>query len=62
GMRYSFDVTELVDRLRAAGAWEPDRLTVSLLPAPDELEPEPEPVAAGKETPVRVGTFSLYQG
>ena len=62
GMRYSFDVTELVDRLRAAGAWEPDRLSVSLLPASDELEPEPEPVAAGAQTPVRVGTFSLYQG
>jgi hypothetical protein len=61
-MRYSFDVTELVDRLRAAGAWEPDRLSVSLLPASDELEPEPEPVAAGAQTPVRVGTFSLYQG
>lgn len=62
GMRYSFDVTELVQRLRAVGAWKPDRLTVSMLPAPDDLGPEPEPLASATETAIRVGTFSLYQG
>jgi len=60
GMRYSFDVTGLVNRLRAAGQWRPDRLTVSMLPATDEVEPDPAGAAA--QTPVRVGTFSLYQG
>ncbi len=60
GMRYSFDVTGLVDRLRAQGAWDPGRVTVSMLPAVDDLEPEP--LAAGEQPPVRVGTFSLYQG
>ena len=60
GMRYSFDVTGLVDRLRAEGNWDPGRVTVSMLPVIDDVEPEP--LGAGSPTPVRVGTFSLYQG
>jgi hypothetical protein len=58
-MRYSFDVTALVDRLRARGTWAPDRVRVSLQP----LGEEPEPGAAlGAPPPIRVGTFGLYQG
>ncbi len=59
-MRYSFDVTDLVDRLRAGGSWQADTVRVSLLPiAPDD---EPEPPAVDATAPVRVGTFNLYQG
>ena len=60
GMRYSFDVTGLVDRLQAQGAWDPGRVTVSMLPAVDD--DEPEPLGAAVAARVRVGTFSLYLG
>lgn len=57
-MRYSFDITRLVDRLRAQGDWDPDRLRVSVQP----LGEEPEAEAAAAPPPIRVGTFSIYQG
>ena len=60
GMRYTFDVTGLVDRLRAQGQWDPGRVSVSMLPAVDD--DEPEPLGAAVAARVRVGTFSLYQG
>lgn len=60
GMRYSFDVTDVVNRLRAGGSWTADTLRVTLLPVtPDD---EPEGLAADAPAPVRVGTFNLYQG
>ena len=60
GMRYSFDVTDVVNRLRAGGSWTADTLRVTLLPVtPDD---EPEDLAAEAPAPVRVGTFNLYQG
>jgi len=60
GMRYSFDITDLADRLRARDEWRTDALTVTLLPvAPDD---EPESLATDGTAPIRVGTFSLYQG
>ena len=60
GMRYSFDITDLADRLRARDQWRTDALTVTLLPvAPDD---EPESLATDGTAPIRVGTFSLYQG
>jgi hypothetical protein len=59
GMRYSFDVTDVVNRLRSSGDWQPDQLTVTMLPAGVD---ESEPVAAAAAPSVRVGTFSLYQG
>ncbi|HEY5114895.1 MAG TPA: tyrosinase family protein, partial [Nakamurella sp.] len=60
GMRYSFDVTDVVNRLRDAGSWRADTLRVTLLPVtPDD---EPEGLAADAPAPVRVGTFNLYQG
>jgi len=60
GMRYSFDVTDVVDRLRAVGSWQADTIRVTLLPVtPDD---EPEALAADAPAPVRVGTFNLYQG
>ena len=60
GMRYSFDVTDIVDRLRSTGHWQDGTVRVTLLPlAPDD---EPERLAADMPAPVRVGTFNLYQG
>ena len=71
GMRYSFDVTELVDRLRSLEGWTPADLRVTLLPVtpPEEAPPEQgEGLAAGGAEaprppagPVTVGTISLYQ-
>jgi hypothetical protein len=57
-MRYSFDITRLVDRLRAQGDWDPERLRVQVLPLGDE----PESAALALPPPIRVGTFSIYQG
>ncbi len=60
GMRYSFDVTDVVNHLRAGGRWTADTVRVTLLPVtPDD---EPEGLAADAPAPVRVGTFNLYQG
>jgi len=60
GMRYSFDVTDVVDRLRSAGLWQAGAMRVTLLPVtPDD---EPDKLAADMPAPVRVGTFNLYQG
>lgn len=60
GMRYSFDITALVDRLRSRGDWDPARLRV--LVEPVEGSAEPDTAAAGLESPVRIGTVSVYQG
>jgi tyrosinase len=60
GMRYTFDVTELINRLRSQGHWQPGQLTVTMLPATSDGELEP--AAAAATPPIRVGTFSLYQG
>jgi Common central domain of tyrosinase/Polyphenol oxidase middle domain len=59
GMRFSFDITEIVDRLRAEGAWSADAVQVSLLP----VTPPEEPGLAAAETPtVTIGTVAVYQG
>jgi hypothetical protein len=59
GMRYSFDITGIVNRLRSAGTWSPDRVQVSLLP----ITPAEEPgLAAAESPPVRIGTVAIYQG
>lgn len=58
-IRYSFDVTELVDRLSAQGGWDPATMRVDLLPVEGS---EPEQAAAAVVRPVRVGTVSLYAG
>jgi tyrosinase len=73
GLRFAFDVTELVDELRDQGIWDPSQMTVTFAP----LQPSPPPggpalaaeaaeVAAGDEEapspppPVRVGRVSIY--
>ena len=60
GMRYSFDVTDLVNRLRSSAGWDPSNLRVSLQPV--EGSEEDERAAAGADRPVRIGTINLYQG
>lgn len=59
-IRYSLDVTDVVERLRAAGAWDDGTLRVDLLPI--EGSQEPEPAAAGPAAGIRVGAISLYAG
>ena len=70
GLRFAFDVTELVEELRDQGIWEPSQVTVTFAP----LQPSPPPggpalaadVTAGDEEPaeppppVRVGRVSVY--
>jgi hypothetical protein len=58
GMRYSFDVTELVDRLRERSGWDPAHLRVTVLPVDDS--DVPDEAGATRAEPVRVGTFSLH--
>ncbi len=55
-IRYSFDVTDTVDRLQAKGVWDPSRLTVDLLPV-EGSEPEDD-----ADAEIRVGSVSLYAG
>jgi hypothetical protein len=59
GMRYSFDVTSLVDRLRERGEWDPATVRVSLRPIEDG--DEQDSAAADVAPSIRVGTVSLYQ-
>ncbi len=60
GMRYSFDVTDVVERLQAAGHWPADAMRVTLLPVTQD--DDPEALSAAAPPSVRVGTFNLYQG
>jgi len=59
GMRYSFDVTDLVNRLRSSPGWDPANLRVALRPV--EGSEEEDAAAAGADRPIRIGTISLYQ-
>jgi tyrosinase len=59
-MRYSFDVTDLVARLRSSGRWDDGELRVALIPVEDGTEDEPAGASAGPN--VRVGTVSFYAG
>lgn len=60
GMRYSFDVTDLITRLRSSADWDPANLRVVLRPV--EGSEEEDRAAAAADRPVRIGTVSLYQG
>ena len=60
GMRYSFDVTDLVNRLRSNPGWDPANLRVELRPV--EGSGEEDGAAAAATRPIRIGTVSLYQG
>ena len=60
GMRYSFDVTDEVNRLRSGADWDPANLRVTLRPV--EGSGEQDRAAAGADRPIRIGTIGLYQG
>ena len=55
GLSFSFDITELVRRLQAAGGWDPKKLRVTFAPIPD---------SAGKvyRGDLKVGRVSLHYG
>jgi tyrosinase len=68
GLSHAFDITDLYTRLRDAGLWNEEQITVTFAPLrvqppPDagpasaELEPEPEPE---ESTPVRIGRVSIF--
>jgi hypothetical protein len=68
GFRRTFDITGAVEELRAQGAWDETRLTVSFRPvwpilpptaeeAAEAIDPE---VAAARAAPVRIGRVSLF--
>jgi len=61
GLRHAFDITALVESLRATGAWDPTKVTVTFEP----LRPAPpagqEQLVAGEATPpVTIDRVSLY--
>jgi hypothetical protein len=58
GLRYTFDVTELVGRLRAGSAWDPAQVRVELLPVGGTAEPGD----AAPSPTVTVGSFRIYAG
>jgi tyrosinase len=61
GLRYAFDITDLVAELRDAGRWDPDKVRVTFTPvrlAPPEGETELE--AAEETPPVQIGRVGLY--
>jgi tyrosinase len=55
GLTFSFDITDLVRKLEAAGTWDPAKLRVTFVPIPD---------GAGKVYPgdLKVGRVSLHRG
>jgi tyrosinase len=61
GLRIAFDITDVVEELRAQGRWDPDRLHVSFTP---EVSGPPggalEAAQALAASPVRIGRVGLY--
>lgn len=60
GLRYAFEITELIDRLQDEGRWDPDRVTVTFAP----LRP-PSPAPQGREAAeaqpgVTIGRISVF--
>jgi tyrosinase len=62
GMRYAFDITPLVEELRAKGRWDPEQVTVTFSPVRPIAPPGVAPTArrAEETPPVRIGRVSLY--
>lgn len=62
GLRYAFDITDVVNELREQGRWDPKRLQVTFSPLRVSL-PEGARERAERDTtsvPVRIGRVSLY--
>ena len=65
GLRYAFDITDLVEELQGQGRWDPATIKVTfvpLLPLPPEGEAAPALTAAEEEPvpPVSIGRVSLF--
>jgi tyrosinase len=59
GLRYAFDVTDVVAGLRESDAWKPDEVSVTFEPLGDADEGGDERRAAAS-SPIRVGRVGLY--
>jgi hypothetical protein len=65
GFRHSFDVTDVVERLKESSLWDPASIKVSFQPLRPLPPPGEEAVAAEEEReapPVRIGRVSLFVG
>ena len=60
GLRYAFDVTDIVDALQAEGRWDPAGISVSFEPLRPILPEGVEPPELPPTPPVRIGTVSLF--
>lgn len=60
-MRYNFDVTNLVGRLRAKNDWDPKNLRVQLIPIEHKGEKEDVAASVNPVKPVKIGTVGIYQ-
>lgn len=56
GLRYTFDITEVVRTLRDAGDWDPNALRVSFVPEPEIANLE----SVASVPPIQVGRVSLF--
>jgi hypothetical protein len=63
GYRLTYDITDLVARLSAAGQWDESAVQVSFAPleedVPDGVDAEPE---SADHDPVTVGRISVFSG
>jgi hypothetical protein len=70
GLRHTFDISHVVDRLKAERRWNPDTIDVTFEPiapiggaAPGVGgAPAIPPARAGSDVPVRIGRVSLFLG
>lgn len=62
GLRFAFDMTELVRQLREQGRWDPERVTVSFTPMQPEPAPGEEDASEPVESlpPVTIGRVGIY--
>ena len=61
GLRYAFDITDLVRQLRDEGRWDPEQVQVTFSPVRVQTpEGEPEAEAAEGEPTVRIGRVGIY--
>ena len=70
GLRHTFNISHLVERLRAANTWDPDTIDVSFEPIVPVASPSPATGVAPEmpqlrtagDIPVRIGRVSLFIG
>jgi tyrosinase len=61
GLRHAFNITPLIESLRAAGTWNPEKLTVTFKPLrPTPAEGQADLGADEPIIPVTIGRVSLY--